>query len=311
MIEKLLQASTIIGILASTVRLATPFLLAALGEMFNQRAGVYNLGVEGVMMMGAFTGFWFALKTGSPWVGILASIITGILMGLLMGFISITLQAEQGISGIGLYMFGVGLAGYLFRILVGYVTNVNGFQPLHIPLLGDIPIIGPIFFNHNWMVYFAFLMVPVAWFILNKTTWGLKVRTVGMTPAAADTLGINVNIIRYTCLIIGSIGAALGGAFLTLGHTNMYADNITAGRGFIAVALVYFGRWNPGGILGGVFFFSFIDALQLWIQVLGLKVPYEFAVMSPYVLTIVALIIAARRVWEPAALGKPFNREGG
>jgi simple sugar transport system permease protein len=299
------------GILASTVRLATPFLLAALGEMFNQRAGVYNLGVEGVMMMGAFTGFWFALRTGSPWVGILAAVLTGILMGLLMGFVSITLQAEQGISGIGLYMFGVGLAGYLFRILVGYVTNVNGFQPIHIPLLGDIPILGQIFFNHNWMVYFAFLMVPVSWFVLNKTTWGLKVRTVGMTPAAADTLGINVNLIRYTCLIIGSIAAALAGAFLTLGHTNMYADNITAGRGFIAVALVYFGRWNPGGIMGGVFFFSFVDALQLWIQVLGLKIPYEFAVMSPYVLTIVALVIAARRVWEPAALGKPFNREGG
>jgi simple sugar transport system permease protein len=299
------------GILASTVRLATPFLLAALGEMFNQRAGVYNLGVEGVMMMGAFTGFWFALRTGSPWVGILAAVLTGILMGLLMGFVSITLQAEQGISGIGLYMFGVGLAGYLFRILVGYVTNVNGFQPIHIPLLGDIPILGQIFFNHNWMVYFAFLMVPVSWFVLNKTTWGLKVRTVGMTPAAADTLGINVNLIRYTCLIIGSITAALAGAFLTLGHTNMYADNITAGRGFIAVALVYFGRWNPGGIMGGVFFFSFVDALQLWIQVLGLKIPYEFAVMSPYVLTIVALVIAARRVWEPAALGKPFNREGG
>ncbi|MEN6408717.1 MAG: ABC transporter permease [Anaerolineaceae bacterium] len=311
MIEQLLQASTIMGILASTVRLATPFLLAALGEMFNQRAGVFNLGVEGVMMMGAFTGFWFALRTGSPWVGILAAILTGILMGLLMGFVSITLQAEQGISGIGLYMFGVGLAGYLFRILVGYVTNVNGFQPIHIPLLGDIPVLGQIFFNHNWMVYFAFLMVPVSWFVLNKTTWGLKVRTVGMTPAAADTLGINVNLIRYTCLIIGSIAAALAGAFLTLGHTNMYADNITAGRGFIAVALVYFGRWNPGGIMGGVFFFSFVDALQLWIQVLGLKIPYEFAVMSPYVLTIVALVIAARRVWEPAALGKPFNREGG
>ena len=311
MIQQLLQASTIIGILGTTVRLATPFLLAALGEMFNQRAGVYNLGVEGVMMMGAFTGFWFALRSGSPWVGILAAIVTGILMGLLMGFVSITLQAEQGISGIGLYMFGVGLAGYLFRILVGYITNVNGFQPIHFPILSDTPVIGEVFFSHNWMVYFAFLMVPVAWFVLNKTTWGLKVRTVGMTPAAADTLGLSVAGIRYTCLVIGSIGAALAGAFLTLGHTNMYADNITAGRGFIAVALVYFGRWTPGGILGGVFFFSFVDALQLWIQVLGLKIPYEFAVMSPYVFTIIALIIAARRVWEPAALGKPFNREGG
>ncbi len=311
MIQQLIQIATITGILATGVRLATPFLLAALGEMFDQRAGVFNLGIEGVMMMGAFTGFWVTLKTGSPWVGILAAIVTGALMGLLMGLISVTLQAEQGISGIGLYMFGVGLAGYLFRITVGYITNVEGFKPIPIPWLSQIPILGTVLFNHNWMVYFAFLMVPFSWFVLHKTTWGLKIRAVGMTPEAVDTVGLNVNGLRYACLVIGSIAAAMAGAFLTLGHTNMYADNITAGRGFIAVALVYFGRWNPFGILGGALFFSLVDALQLWVQVLGLQIPYEFAVMAPYVFTILALIIAARRVWEPAALGKPFNRESG
>ncbi len=310
MINQLLEFSTIIGILTTAIRLATPFLLAALGEMFDQRAGVYNLGVEGVMMLGAFIGFWVSLRTGSSYIGILAAIFAGVLMGLLMGLVSITLQAEQGISGIGLFMFGVGLAGYLFRITIGYITNIEGFQPIKIPILGDIPILGTVFFNHNWMVYFAFLMVPISWFILFKTTWGLKIRTAGMTPEAADTLGLSVVAIRYTCLVIGSVAAAMAGAFLTLGHTNMYADNISAGRGFIAVALVYFGRWNPWGILGGALFFSFVDALQLWVQVLGLKIPYEFAVMAPYVLTILALVLAARRIWEPAALGKPFNREG-
>lgn len=310
MIQDLFQTATIIGILATGVRLATPFLLAALGEMFAQRSGVYNLGVEGVMMMGAFSGFWITLRTGNAWLGILAAIVVGVIFGLIMSFISVTLQAEQGISGIGMYMFGLGLAGYLFRLSVGYITSVEGFKPINIPLLSEIPVLGPVFFQHNWMVYFAFLMVPVTWFVLFKTTWGLKVRAVGMTPDAADTLGVSVSRTRYLCVIIGSIAAALAGAFLTLGHTNMYADNMTAGRGFIAVALVYFGRWSPLGILGGSLFFSMVDALQLWVQVLGLNIPYEFAVMAPYFFTILALVVAARRIWEPAALGKPFDREG-
>lgn len=311
MIHQLLSLSTIVGILATAVRLTTPFLLAALGEMFAQRSGIYNLGVEGVMMMGAFGGFWVALVTGSAWLGILAAMGIGALMGLLMAFISVTMQAEQGISGIGLYMFGWGLAGFLFRLTVGYITSIDGFKPIAIPLLSDIPILGTVLFDHNWMVYFALLMVPITWVILFKTTWGLKVRAVGVTPEAADTLGVSVARVRYTCVIIGSVMAGLAGAFLTLGHTNMYADNITAGRGFIAVALVYFGRWNPWGILGGAFLFSFVDALQLWIQVLGLNIPYEFAVMTPYVLTILALALVAGRIWEPAALGRPFDREGG
>ncbi len=310
MFAQLLQPDVIIGILATGVRLATPFLLAALGEMFAQRSGVYNLGVEGVMMMGAFTGFWVTLTTGFPWLGILAALLVGAVMGLIMAFISVTLQAEQGISGIGLYMFGWGLAGFLFRLLVGYVTSVEGFHDIPIPGLSRIPVLGTVFFDHNWMVYFSYLLIPITWYILFKTTWGLKVRAVGVTPEAADTLGVSVARIRYTCVIIGSMLAGLAGAFLTLGHTNMYADNITAGRGFIAVALVYFGRWTPLGIAGGALLFSTVDALQLWIQVLGIDIPYEFPVMAPYVLTILVLALVSGRIWQPAALGKPFDREG-
>lgn len=309
MIEELLKSNVVVGMLATGVRFSTPFLLAALGEMFAQRSGVFNLGVEGVMMMGAFSGFWVTLVTGSPWLGILAAIVIGAALGALMAFVSVTMQAEQGISGIGLYMLGWGLAGFLFRLAVGYVTSVKGFPPIEIPLLSQIPMLGPVLFRHNWMVYFAFVMIPVTWVLLFRTTWGLKVRSVGVNPEAADTLGVSVYGVRYTCVIIGSIMAGLAGAFLTLGHTNMYADNITAGRGFIAVALVYFGRWTPVGILGGAMLFSVVDALQLWVQVLGLNVPYEFAVMAPYVLTIVALAAVAGRIWEPAALGQPFDRE--
>ncbi|HOI37814.1 MAG TPA: ABC transporter permease [Bacillota bacterium] len=301
----------IVGILATGIRLATPFLFASLGEMFSQRSGVFNLGLEGIMMMGAFAGFMTSLKTGSPWLGVLAAIGVGAILGLLMAFISVTMQAEQGISGIGLHMFCWGLSGLLFRVYLGFITSCKGFGPWNVPVLSSIPILGPILFQHNWMVYFALILVPVSWFVLYRTTWGLKVRAVGTTPQAADTLGVDVNAIRYQCVILGGAMAGLAGAFLTVGQANMYADNITAGRGFIAVALVYFGRWSPVGILLGSLLFSMMNALQLWIQVLGISFPYEFAVILPYVMTIAALAVAVRRVWAPTALGKPFRREAG
>ncbi|MEW6229804.1 MAG: ABC transporter permease [Bacillota bacterium] len=309
--QDLLGEGVIIGIIATGVRLAAPFLFAALGEMFCQRSGVFNLGVEGIMMMGAFNGFFVTLRLGSPHLGVLAGILIGAVLGLVMAAVSVTMQAEQGISGIGLYMFCWGLSGLLFRLYVGFITSIQGFGPLHVPVLSRIPVLGPILFQHNWMVYLALALVPVSWFVLYKTTWGLKVRAVGTTPQAADTLGVNVNAIRYQCVILGGALAGLAGAFLTVGQANMYADNITAGRGFIAVALVYFGRWSPVGILLGSLLFSMMNALQLWIQVLGINFPYEFAVILPYVMTIAALAVAVGRVWAPTALGKPFRREAG
>ncbi len=298
----------VIIILATGIRLATPFLLAALGEMFVQRSGVYNLGVEGIMMMGAFAGFYATLQMGTPLLGIVVSLIIGALMGLLMALVSVTFKAEQGISGIGLYMFGWGLSGLLFRLYVGGVTSIEGLKPITIPLLSNIPFIGPIFFNHNGLVYTAFLLVPLTGFILYKTSWGLNVRSVGNKPEAADTLGVSVVRIRYECLIVGGMLAALAGAFLTIGQANMYADNITAGRGFIAIALVYFGRWSPWGILLGSLLFSMADSFQSMVQVLGIDFPYELAVILPYLITIIALAISYGRVWAPAALGKPFQR---
>jgi simple sugar transport system permease protein len=309
MIEDLLREGVIVGILATGVRLATPFLLAALGEMFGQRSGVLNLGVEGMMLMGAFMAFWATFVLGSPWYGVLAGILVGGLMGLGMAFISVTMQAEQGISGIGVHLFGWGLSSFLFRLTVGAISSIEGFRPIQLPVLSDLPVLGPLLFNHNWMVYFAFILVPIAAAVLFRTTWGLKVQSVGENPQAADTLGVNVARVRYTCVILGGVMAGLAGAFLTVGQTNLFADNISAGRGWIAIALVYFGRWNPWGVLAGSLLFSIVNALQLWIQVLGLAVPYEFAVMMPYVLTIVALAFAAtRRVPEPAALTKPYER---
>lgn len=306
--ENLVQHGIIVGILATGVRLATPFLLAALGEMFVQRSGVYNLGIEGIMMMGAFFGFLVTFFTGNVYLGLGISLVVGLLMGLLMAVVSVTLKAEQGISGIGLYMFGWGLSGLLFRLYVGGITSIKGLQPLRLPVLSSLPFLGDVFFNHNWVVYLAYLLVPVAWFVLFKTPWGLKVRAVGTTPEAADTLGVSVEAIRYQALILGGMMAGLAGAYLTIGQANMYADYITAGRGFIAVALVYFGRWNPWGILAGSLLFSMADSFQLWVQVMGISFPYELAVVLPYATTIVALAVSFGRVWTPAALGRPYER---
>ncbi|TGE38598.1 ABC transporter permease [Desulfosporosinus fructosivorans] len=306
--DSVMNSDIIIIILATGIRLATPYLLAALGEMFVQRSGVYNLGVEGIMMMGAFAGFFATLQLGSPLLGILVSLAIGALMGLLMAVVSVTFKAEQGISGIGLYMFGWGLSGLLFRLYVGGITSIEGLKAIKIPLLSTIPFLGPVLFEHNVLVYTAFLLVPLTGFILFKTSWGLNVRAVGNKPEAADTLGVSVVRIRYQCLVVGGMLAALAGAFLTIGQANMYADNITAGRGFIAIALVYFGRWSPWGILLGSLLFSLADSFQSMVQVLGINFPYELAVILPYMVTIIALAISYGRVWAPAALGKPFER---
>ena len=303
-----LSVGVMVGILTSMIRLATPFLYAAIGETFSQSAGVVNLGVEGIMLLGGYAAFYVALTTGNLWLGLLAAVLVGLMMGLLMSFISVTLKAEQGISGIGLYMFGLGLSSLLFKIMIGTVKTVIGFQPVNIPILADIPVIGPILFQNSLPVYGAFLLVPIAWWVLEKTTLGLKIKSVGQNPAAADSLGINVDRIRYFSVCLGSVLAGLAGASLSIALVNLFQDNLTAGQGFIAVALVYFGGWNPSGVMGGALLFSIVNSLQLWMQVLGVKISSDVAVMLPYLLTIAALMVTVNRARQPAALNKPFER---
>lgn len=305
---ELFTLPVLLGIAFSGIRLATPYLYAALGETFAQRSGVLNLGVDGIMLMGAFSAFFVALNTGSLWLGLAAAAVVGLLMGLLMALVSITFKAEQGISGIGLYMFGLGLSSLLFRTTVGTVKTISGFQPVKLPLLGDLPILGDIFFRHSLLVYGAFLAVPLAWFILEKTTWGLKIRAVGQQPAAADSLGVNVTAVRYACTCLGGVLAGIAGASLSIALTNLFQENLTSGQGFIAVALVYFGGWKPAGVLAGALLFSFVNAFQLWVQVLVPEMESDVAVMLPYLLTIAALAVAVNRTRQPAALAKPFER---
>jgi len=304
----------LVGILAGAISFATPYLYASIGEMFSQRSGVVNLGVDGIMLMGAFAGFYVtlnlspALGAGALWLGLLAAAIVGVLMGLLMSVVSVTLKAEQGISGIGLYIFGLGLSSLLFRVTIGTVKTVDGFKPVPIPILSGIPIIGPALFNQSLVVYAAFLLVPIAWFVLERTTWGLKIKAVGQSPAAADSLGVSVNRVRYVCVCLGGALAGLAGASMSLATVKLFQDNLTAGMGFIAVALVYFGGWRPLGILIGALLFSTINSLQNFMQVLNVGISPDLAIMLPYLLTIIALMFPINRARQPAALNKPFER---
>jgi simple sugar transport system permease protein len=310
---ELTAMAILIGIIHSGIRLATPYLFAALGETISQRSGVLNLGTEGVMLMGAFFGFYITFVTGNPWLGVLTAAFVGMLMGLFMSVVSITFQAEQGISGIGLSLFGLGVSSMLFKTMLGTVEGVKGFSELKFCVsssfcMADIPVIGGIFFNHSLLTYAAFLLVPIVTYVLNKTTWGLKVRAVGQNPEAADSLGVSVKKMRYAAVMLGSALAGIAGASLSISLLGIFQENMTNGIGFIAVALVYFGGWSPVGVMLGALLFSSVNALQLWVQVLNLPIPSDVAVMLPYLLTIVALAIPFRRSLQPAALTKPYER---
>ncbi len=308
MLSQLLDITVITGILASMIRLATPYIYAAIGETFGQKSGVLNLGVDGVMLISAFTSYYIVLQTGNLFLAMLVTIIIGAIMGLLMALISVTLHAEQGISGIGIFLFGLGLSDLLFQKLVGTAKPITGFQDIAIPVLSKIPILGEVLFKHSLLVYGAYILIPIAWFVLNKTTFGLNIRAVGENPAAADSLGVNVALVRYKTLIIGGILSAIAGASLSIALLNVFQQNLTNGLGFIAVALVYFGAWRPFYVLLGSLIFSFVNALQVWIQVLGIPIPSDIAVMMPYVLTLLVLVISAGKTRAPTALTKPYER---
>ena len=301
------------------IPLSSALLLAALGETVNQRSGVFNLGCEGVMSMGAFIGMLIPFMIGGSgrvaWyvnvAGLVAATLIGAAMGLLFGVVVIKFGAPQGIAGIGLQLFGTGLAGTFYRNFIGGAQGVAGIDSLSIPVLSRLPIVGKMLFSCNPMVYFSFAMVPFVSFILYRTPWGLRVRACGTMPRAADSMGVNVSRTRYQALAFGSAMAGLAGAYMSLCYAKIFTDTLIGGRGFIAVALVYFGRWSPLGVMGGALLFSLAQALQLAVQAYGFSMfPYEFLIMFPYALVIVVLIFVGKsKHVGPAMLGKPFNRE--
>ena len=309
----------IVNTLTLTVRFSVALMIASMGEMFNQKAGIFNLGCEGIMSVGAFLGMLIPFSivgagTAPGYINILGLVVAtvcGALLGLLFGVIVITFRAPQGIAGIGMQMFGVGLAGTFFRSFIGGTQSITGISSVEIPLISKIPVIGKILFTHNPIVYVGYLMVPIAWYVIFKTPWGLKVRAVGTHPRAADSLGINVTRIRYESLAVGGAMAGFAGAFLTLCQTKMFNAEIINGRGFIAVALVYFGQWHPIKIFLGALLFTFAQTLQTQIQIFVPQFQYyEFLTMLPYILVIVVLAFNRKsNRLGPAALGKAFNRE--
>ena len=309
--DDIFSATIIVATAASGIRLATPFLLASLGETLGQRSGVLNLGVDGVMLLGAFAAYYTVLKTGSLVLGICLGTLLGGLIGVFYAFITVNLQANQGVSGIGIYLFGLGLSDLLFQKLVGTPQPIMPFAPLFVPVLSDIPIIGEMFFQHSLIVYVAFLLVPIMTFVINRTTFGMNVRSIGENPEAADSLGVSVARVRYATIIVGNCLAGLAGAALSI-ELGIFQQNLTNSMGFIAVALVYFGAWRPIGTMAGSLVFGVVAAVVLLCKTLGIipRSASDLAAMAPAIITILALTVAVNRFRPPTALTKPYDREG-
>ncbi|MEM1309384.1 MAG: ABC transporter permease [Cyanobacteria bacterium P01_H01_bin.153] len=314
--EQILDGTFIIAILTAGIRLAVPVLLAVLGEIIAQLSGVMNLGLEGVMLMGGLAGFTatYYLEQGtgltelSAWIGLVVGMGAGVLMGWVMAVLSITCRTDQVVAGITLVLLGQSLTTYLYRAQPQLGSaRITGLADRPIPILSNLPMVGEIFFNHSPIVYFSVVLVGLCWFLLFRSNWGLQIRAAGENPAAVETSGLSVTRLRYRCTLVGSALAGLGGAVLTIVQLNLFIEGVTAGRGWIAIALVFFSRWNPGWALAGALLFGVADALQFRIQALGSEeLPYEFLLMLPYVLTLLALVLNNARGHTPAALGIPY-----
>jgi simple sugar transport system permease protein len=301
--------AALIATVASGIRLAVPLLIASLGEMYGQRSGVLNLGVDGVMLLGAFGGYYAVLQSGNVWLGLLVGVLIGLAFGVITALMSVTLKAEQGISGIGVYLFGLGFSDLLFQRWVGTPLPIPSFPKLNIPGLSDIPVLGEMLFRHTIVVYLAFAAVPLSIFIINHTTFGMKIRAVGENPEATDSLGVSVNRVRYATLMIGGTLAGVAGAALAI-DLKIFQSNLTNAAGFIAIALVYFGAWRPLGVMAGALLYGFVNSIVLQLKTIGV-IPRswsDIAAMAPAVVTILALVVVAQRFKAPAALTKPFER---
>jgi len=314
MLEALFQPTIIISMLAGMVRIATPILLAALGVLITNRAGIMNLGFEGIMLMGAYVGFWAAHQTQSIPLAILAAIVSGGLMSLIMVFMASTLKVDQTVTGIALNILASGLTFYWYRVAYKAATaqvmpSVEIMQRVEIPILSQIPVLGRVFFSQYLLTYFAFLMVPCMWFFLYKTKYGLELRCLGENPRAIDMKGINITRLQYITVIAGGMLGGLGGAFLTIASAGIFVPEISAGRGWLAIVVVIAGNWLPFRILMATLIFSFLDAFQLQAQSLGVQFPYQILLALPYVAAIVLIIVSRARSEAPSALGVPYFRE--
>jgi ABC-type uncharacterized transport system permease subunit len=304
------------AVLNSTIRQSTPIILGALAGIMCERVGVVNIGIEGMMLLAAFLGFLFNVWTGNLFLAVIGAVAAGALIGAVHALMSITLKVDQIISGTVINIMATGFTGYFYQ--QGLVTQ-GKLTPIRIPLLADIPIIGPVFFDNPPITYLALLLVIAIHILLFKTRWGLRTRAVGEHPAAADTVGIRVNYMRYMNVMLGGALAGLAGGFLTLEAVGSFERNMTNGRGFVALAVMIFGKWTPIGSWAGALLFGFANGLQTQIQFLQNRmpswlawvgdIPHQFIGMLPYVLTIVVLAGFVGRARPPAALGSRYEKE--
>jgi general nucleoside transport system permease protein len=297
---------------AAAIRMTTPILLVAMGAIFSERAGVMNIATEGFMLMGTMTAVVATNFLINPWFGVLVAMLTGLLMSAIFAYFVINIGTHQIVTAVAMNIFTLGATSIIFRRIFGAMSttpDITGLPIWRIPILADIPIIGRIFFNHSPLVYLAFLLVPVAHFFMFHTKWGLNIRAVGEVPKAADTVGIDVFKVRWATIMVSGLVSGLAGAFLSLGQTTIFQEGMTAGRGYIAYTAIVFGKWLPLNTMLGTIIFGFADALQLRIQTLGADVPYQFAMMIPYVLTILAIVFAVGRSAWPAGYGQNYFRD--
>lgn len=302
----------ITAILASAFRLATPIILSALGGTFSERSGVVNIALEGIMIVGAFFTILVTYYTSSPWIGVLAAIITGMLTSLILAFLAIHLKGNQVVVGTGINILAMGLTAYILEFVwhrsgstpsVGAALTSNPFK-----FLEGIPLLGPLVSQFTPFVYLALFLVAVSYVVLYKTSFGLRVRAVGEHPKAADTVGINVYKIRYICVLISGALAGLSGAAMSIGTVSLFREGMIAGKGFIALAAMIFGKWHPVGALLASLFFGITEAIQIQAQTLGINLPTEILQMLPYVATLLALAGVVGKAIAPAADGLPYDK---
>ncbi len=298
------------AMLATGLLRAVPLVLAALGEAVAERAGLLNLGIEGMMLNGCFFGFYAAYRTDSMVVGMVAGILAALVLGLVFGVLTITLRVDQVLVGIAITIFSLGFTGYLFRDLLGGRNVSADVHPLRIsiPGLRDIPIIGKALFDQQAIFYLSWALVPVFAFLLKRTRFGLNVRAVGENPFAADAAGVDVVRVRYLAIVIGGIMAGFAGAYLAVADLRIFTEGMTVGSGFIALAITMLGRWNPYRIVIGAVLFGMLRALGDGLQVIGVDIRTEFIGMMPYIGIMLALVVLAGRTALPSALGVPYVR---
>jgi simple sugar transport system permease protein len=307
----LFESALITAICASTIRGSTPILLAALGEAYAERSGLLNLGIEGMMVAGAFSSFVVALKMNSLFSGFVFAAAVGLTLGLVFGILTITLGVNQIVVGLGLTIFLRSMCSFLHRVIFGnqFPILFGAGGTSEIPLLSRIPLIGQALFNQHWLVYLTFSMVPIMYILMYKTRFGLRVRAVGEAPRAADACGVNVYRTRFYVILLGGLLASLGGAFLALGDLAFFIPDMIMGRGYIAIVVVMLGKWNPVRVCFGGLLFGFALALTSALQVAGIKISPDFILMTPYLAVIVTLVLFARSSNLPSALCIPYQRE--